>query len=275
MEQPSFEVEAITPFSESLIWQLNRDYYETSGINAWRDNVVPHELDHHKQPEIIQHGSFSIWVNYHAFGAYCDKTGGKALLPAFSTFYVQSACLLFLDENKSFYHTHAAYQQYVNSYGPDDFTGLIRMVYKQLSKLMLTELIAILRLSAYDSTVFKNLLPRFKQVSRKITVKERNRIAQTLHQVWDTYFTINEPFDLAYEIGGLFYDLAYYEHALTYFARSERLFGPNAEVYYNRALSYYQLRKDALFFKTLEDGKASFPDYDRFNELERLDMTSD
>ena len=39
-----YEVEAPTLFSESLIWQLNRDFYKDAGIDAWSSGNVPHHM---------------------------------------------------------------------------------------------------------------------------------------------------------------------------------------------------------------------------------------
>ena len=39
-----YEIEAFTPFSESKIWQLNRDFYHERGISAWSEGVVPHQM---------------------------------------------------------------------------------------------------------------------------------------------------------------------------------------------------------------------------------------
>ncbi|MFK7906891.1 MAG: hypothetical protein AB8B69_17290, partial [Chitinophagales bacterium] len=44
MEKKRYEIEGEKPFSESLIWQLNRDYYDQEGVNAWSSGVVPHHL---------------------------------------------------------------------------------------------------------------------------------------------------------------------------------------------------------------------------------------
>lgn len=49
MKNESFEIEATTPFSESSIWQLNRDYYQREGIAAWQDGTVPHNLTSNSQ----------------------------------------------------------------------------------------------------------------------------------------------------------------------------------------------------------------------------------
>ena len=44
MEHKKHLIDPIKPFSESLIWQLNRDYYQETGIDAWRKGIVPHNL---------------------------------------------------------------------------------------------------------------------------------------------------------------------------------------------------------------------------------------
>ena len=44
MEQKHYEVESSTPFSESKIWQLNRDYYNKEGMKAWQSGEVPHYM---------------------------------------------------------------------------------------------------------------------------------------------------------------------------------------------------------------------------------------
>ena len=124
-----------------------------------------------------------------------------------------------------------------------------------MAQMSLKELIAMLRMSAYDSTMFKNFLPRLKQLITRISFAERNRLAQTMHQTWNMYFTLNESFDLAYEIGGILYDLGFFREALEYFQYSINLFGHTADVYYNQALCYYQLREDSLFLKTLTEAK--------------------
>lgn len=233
-----------------------------------------HDLEKRKEPEIIVHGSFSFWVNYHALSTFCKKRGGKVLFPDFSNFHLDIGCLLFLPDGETYVQTDAAYQQFVNDFGPDDFNTLKRLAYANISKLNIKDLIALIRLSAYDSTIFIKLLPRIKQVSRAITFNERRRLEQTLHQVWEMYFSISEAYDLAYEIGGVFYDLGFYDAALNQFEHSINLFGQRADVYYNKALCYYQLRQDALFVEILKEAKAAFPNSEVLGKLDQLDMTS-
>ena len=232
-----------------------------------------HNLQNKKVPDIVTHGSFSLWVNYHALGAYCTKQGGKALFPSFSNFHLEIGCLLFLEESETYPHIDTAYQQFIDQFGPDDFSSIKKLAYFNVNRLKLKELIALFRLGAYDSTLFINLLPRLKEVSQTITLNERTRLAQTLDRVWDMYFNIHEDFDLAYEIGGMLYDLGYYREALAYFQHSVDLFGQKADSYYNQALCYYQLRQDKLFYQTVEEAKKAFPNFDQLMHLEQLDMS--
>ena len=146
------------------------------------------------------------------------------------------------------------------------------MIYDNINSLSLIELITMMRMSFYDSTIFQTILPRLKQITHEITVNERRRLAQTMHEIWSMYFTINEPFDLAYGLGGLFYDLGFYSDALLYFDHSIAFLGPQSDTFYNIALCQYQLREDKGFIKTLTSIKKLFPTFDRLKELESLNL---
>ncbi len=44
VEQTLFPLEEKQRFSESLLWQLQREYFEQQGIEAWRQGIVPHYI---------------------------------------------------------------------------------------------------------------------------------------------------------------------------------------------------------------------------------------
>jgi tetratricopeptide (TPR) repeat protein len=233
-----------------------------------------HDLENAKEPEMITHGSMSFWVNYHAYSLYCEKKGGKALFPSYSTNHMELGCLLFLPDSGSYTETLSAYRRCVSDFGPDDFNGIKKFTYRHLDKMSILELINMLRLGAYDSSFFLNVLPHLKQIAQQITFNERRCLAETMHKTWNMYFTLNESNDLSFEIAGMFYLLGFYEEALQYFQYSSNLYGDKADVEYNRALCYYQLREDALFLKTLEKGKAAFPAFEKFAHLDTLDLSA-
>ena len=231
-----------------------------------------HTLNGKKEPDIISHGSFSLWVNYHALDSYCKKKGGSTLFPKFSNFHLELACLMFLPDGESYTETQTAYEKVVDDYGPDDFNSIKKLAYFNVAQLTLKELIAIFRLSVYDSNIFSKFFPKVKHLSKTITYEERERLIQTIDRVWEMYFHINEPFDLAYETGGVLYDLGDYTKALAKFEQSLGLYGDKADVHYNVALCYYQLRQDKQFYTAVEKGKGLFPDSELFVKLMGLDM---
>ncbi len=231
-----------------------------------------HDIENKKLPEMITHGSFSFWVNYHALSAYCKRQNGTSLFPSFSTFHLELACLILIPESESYHETKSSYRRSVDDFGPDDFNGFKRSTYKHIARMSFVELIGMMRLSAYDSTFFIKILPRLKQVSQKITINERSRLSQTMHQTWKTYFSLNETYDLAFEIGGMFYALGYYQDALNYFQHSIDLFGHTADVFYNRALCHYQLREDSSFSEVFKNAKIAFPGYSKWAHLDSLDL---
>jgi hypothetical protein len=233
-----------------------------------------YELENIKVPDMVTHGSLSFWVNFHALGAFCTQQGGKSLFTKFSNTHMELACLLFVEDSPSYFNTNLAYERFVNDFGPDDFNGIKKFVYKNMAKMELDELIGFLKLSHYDSTFFKNVLYRFKQLSTRVSFKQRKRLGQTMQEAWNNYFYIGESFDLAYELGGIFYDLGFYKDALFFFDASTVRFGEKADVFYNQILCYYQLREDVLFASTLTTASALYPDYPEFDALMALDLNA-
>ncbi|MBT8234111.1 MAG: SAM-dependent methyltransferase [Bacteroidia bacterium] len=231
------------------------------------------DLINDKEPDLVKHGSFSLLVNFHALKQFCLHLKGKVLFPTFSNFSIELGCLIFTDEVNNFIELEGAYDEYVEKFSPDDYNIIKEMCYSNVSNLKIKDLIAIYRLSKYDASVFINLLPKLKHSLNVISLKERERLAHVIDLVWLMYFNINEQVDLSYELGIILYDLAYYSNAANYFQHSISQNGMQADVIYNQALCYYQLRQDEQFYFTLNKAKAMFPDTEIFTSLEKLDMT--
>jgi tetratricopeptide (TPR) repeat protein len=232
------------------------------------------ELDNATIPDMVTHGSMSLEVNYHALSAYCHQKGGLAKFSDYSTHHLQLGCLIFSEDAASYSEVLSSYDRFVNNCGPDVFNGMKRFSYKHIATMETNELIGLLRMSYFDSTTFIKLIPRIKQVAQRISRSDRKSLAQTFNNVWEMYFTLNEDYDLAFEIGGILYALGYYDEALEYFDRSLSLYGNTTDEYYNRLLCYYQLRSDKLFISTLKNGKIKFPDFAGWAHMDQLDLNA-
>ena len=232
------------------------------------------DIDKKGLPDLVKHGSFSLWVNYHALGAYCEKQGGLSFFPQFATFHLQVGCMLFTKDSADYTSTKAAYTKYVDDFGPDDINSIKKLIYENMSAFSLIYILTLLRLSYYDSSLFLKLLPRIKEVAKKISYAERNRLSQTLDVVWEYYFDINESTNLAQELAGLLFDLGYYQKALVYYQHSTDKNGHETDTYYNTILCHYQLRQDALFTTALDKAETIFPDSKLFEKLHDLDLNA-
>jgi len=246
-----------------IVLSLDKGYHEI------------HDLENMVQPKMITHGSVSFNVNFHAYGLYCEKLGGKSMFPKFSTEHLELACLFFMDNPCSYTETEAAYHRVVNEFGPDDFNGLKKFNYKHVGLMSITDIIGFLRLGAYDSQLFINFLPTIKKRIKTISVNARTRIAQTLHETWNMYYFMESKEDLAFEMGGIFYELGLYEDAIKYFEHSKMEYEVTPDLYYNSALCYYQLRQDEKFSETLKLAKERFPNYKAYKHLDRLDLNAE
>jgi len=230
------------------------------------------DIDNQPKPNVIKHGSFSFWVNYHGLGAYCNKKGGISLFPNYSTFHIELTCFLMLDHSDHYRHTAFAYERFVNDFGPDDIDTIKKLAYKNAFELELFEIIALIRMAAYDSSFFMKFLPRIKILIQNISIEDRRRLSQILSQVGYFYFHIGEPEDVAYEIGGIYYDLGYYEESLMYFQTSIMHYGHKEDAYYNMGLCYYNLRMDVQFVDILTKVRQVFPHSPFIAQLEKLDL---
>lgn len=235
-------------------------------------NIV--DLAGRTEPEIIRHGSFSLYVNFHALGRYCDKCKGNKLFATSGDSSLQMACLLIVNNPTAFTETFKAYDQYVTDFGPDDYNVTKKLLYRMVKDLTLLELITSIRLGHYDSTLFLQLLPFIKKKSNTITKDDRSNLSDALHKIDQTFFDINEPISTSYEIGGLFYDLGFHQEALDIFNKMTLANGNEADIFYNKILCYYQLRRDDLFIKTLQEAKIAFPDFEKFAQLDQLDLAA-
>ncbi len=228
------------------------------------------DIDNKPLPDFVTHGSFSFQVNFHAFQEYCNYFDGKSCFPEGSNFHVELACLLCMPNPNTYTDTIASYEKNVNEFGPDDYYGMTKNHYTTIDKMSIKELLYLIRFSAFDSTFFINIMPSFKKAVENISKKERPRIRENLHSIWQHYFNINEPQDLAFEMGAMFFNLGYYDDALMYFDHSVHSNGSSEDVSYNRALCLYQLNRDEELKILIKLTNKTYPGFDKINELVKL-----
>jgi hypothetical protein len=147
-------------------------------------------LDYQPAPAPVRHGSFSLLVNYHAFRAFCERSGGQALLPTHYTSHITTGCFLLLDQQEAYTATRQAYQRFIENCGPDDFYTLSVHARRHQQSMTIAEILAYMRLSHYDSHLFAAYLPRLQQLAPGLDQEECQALSDLARRVWQGYFPL-------------------------------------------------------------------------------------
>jgi len=180
-------------------------------------------------------------VNYHAFKIFCEQQGGLALFPDHEHTSINIGCFVLVHEVERYSETRSAYQRSVQDFGPDDLYRIYRSARQQSGDMSVDDILAHLRLSLYDSHQCRYYLPRLLELAPTLDKNKRQAVTSAIEQVWKAYFPLREVFDLPYQIADLFYALEDYQHALLYFERSVKIYGPHTGTLYNMAVCHQLL----------------------------------
>jgi tetratricopeptide (TPR) repeat protein len=218
------------------------------------DKGTPHleELDGEAAPALVAHGSgFSLSVNYHAIFSYYRNLGGEARYSAYHHNSLYLSAVLALSEPAAYKEVQAAYTMSVEQSSPGDFYQLKLCFWEQAERMQIRELLAWLRLSGFDANFVWKASDRLLQLLPEAGDSEKIELGEVLQRVWEEFYSIDDPQDLAFTFGTLFYSLDRYEAALASFRESLRVDPTVHSTYYNMGLCYYELDQR-------EEAKTSF-----------------
>ena len=105
--------------------------------------------------------------------------------------------MLFLADALRYRETINAYERFVGDYGPDDYFSLKKLIEPHFATITYRDIMAVIRLSAYDARIFRQMLPRLFELLPTITDDERWNLFLAIPRIWDTYYPLGEPEDLA------------------------------------------------------------------------------
>ncbi|SEV89487.1 Putative S-adenosyl-L-methionine-dependent methyltransferase [Chitinophaga sp. YR573] len=205
------------------------------------------------EPYLALHGGcFSLTLNYHAIGEYFKNNKGIFL----STTHAHASidiCLLLSGKNSAdFIETKIAYELCVEQGSPDDFYLLTSAIAGKDTSFSLPQMIALLRLSRWDSAIFINNFMPVIENAGDLSDTLRQELYFALYKIWDNYFYIGEETDVCLYIGIVLCKMHYYPDALKFFEYSLSLKGANTAALYNIALYYYDLRQLDKCLDTIE-----------------------
>ncbi|OJJ19855.1 hypothetical protein BKI52_15350 [marine bacterium AO1-C] len=263
-----YEYEAIEepPFEQPSLRQLFRQYQQQMvnshllfphiGINCLMSikalslkglmlvtaDKAAHQLEkwqNRPEPYMALHGGcFSLTANYHALKEHCHLKGGKALLPGQASPGITIGAFLYVNKPENCHETLLSYQTHVEDFGTDDFFSIKKHVEQAIPAMSIRSMFAYLRLAHYDVKLFRQLLPRFYELTDTFNDQTRQEVLKAVQKVWRNYYPMGEHYDLAAEIGSLLQAIQLPAEALIFFQWSEQIQEPNEEIQYQQALCY-------------------------------------
>ncbi|PID86803.1 MAG: hypothetical protein CSB13_02690 [Chloroflexi bacterium] len=155
------------------------------------------------------HGSFSMMVNYHAIGQYIQLQGGQVLQASHYQSNLQVAAYLLGNTPQAGSETKLAFNDAVQSGGPDDFFSLKTALEPTLAQLTLPQILSYLRLSGWDADIFQDCFPHLRKQILQDTDTWHDDVYQVLLKIWQQYLPLQPADPLKQLIHILLTDMAY------------------------------------------------------------------
>lgn len=179
---------------------INEDSLEGRGI----PNLTKH------------HGCFSFTVNHHAIAQYTQNQGGQALIPNHLHRSLDMSAFLWGKPTSGYLETYQTYETAINQASPDDFFALKKALEPHFNTLTLKQILAYLRLSRWDFTIFFGCFDNLMQQVESASEPLRREIFIAIQNIWSTYYFIGEEQDLPFHLSMVLYKMGYYAEALDF-----------------------------------------------------------
>jgi tetratricopeptide (TPR) repeat protein len=194
-------------------------------------------------PFLSKHGCISMTVNFHAIELYFKELGGKAIHSIYEHESINVSLFVLGNSNHDFVETSMAYNEVIETIGPDDFYNIKKAIMPLSKSLTTKELLTFLRFTVWDA---RTLLELYNILLERIPSEENfpeYELVDAINKVWEYYFPIGEEGDLGYYLGSILGYLGHDNDALKFFESSLEFYGESPETNYEIALCYYNLEQ--------------------------------
>jgi hypothetical protein len=205
------------------------------------DKAIAHEEDlqlYQGPPTIEFHGPncFSQMVNFDAIGKYFVGMGGEALKPDKHSTGLSICGFLQFRPGDMFSGTAAAYSDAMGALGPDDLFALLAWLHPHMEEMSVPQILALLRLTRWDTTAFLRLFPIIARQLRTVAA-DRYDLRQSVLNTWANRYPVS-PEDnlLAFNCAVILLELRFFAEAMPLFHASEQALGRSAATSYNLGL---------------------------------------
>ncbi len=202
-------------------------------------------------------GSFSMMVNFDAVARVVRAGGGIALLPPYQAQHLVVGAFVLGELEAT--ETARRYADVLGEGGPDDIHGVRGAMQAIGGTLNLRQALSLLRTTRWDTKTFIELFPTLFELAAAAPSQLRSDLAVAVQRVWDEWFPIGEPVDVALFIGILLSRIGRHREALVLFAASHELMGSTPEAHFGAARAHHGLRELDEALKEVREALALQP----------------
>ncbi len=246
---------------------FNDDIILISADKGYKNEEVMYKNYH---PFLSKHGCISMTVNFHAIELYFRGLGGKAIHSLYEHENINVSLFLFSESNHDFIETSMAYNEVIETIGPDDFYNMKKAIMPLSKSLTTRELLTFLRFTVWDA---RTLLELYNILLERIEIEEnfpKDEVVDAINKVFEYYFPIGEEGDLGYYFGSILGYLGHDEDALKFFEASLEFYGECPETNYEIALCYYNLQEIDRALEYTEKSLSLDSDFEEVKNLKSM-----
>lgn len=246
-------------------------------ISADKGYKNEESMDKNYHPFLSKHGCISMTVNFHAIELYFKELGGRAIHSIYEHENINVSLFMVSNSDNDFIETSMAYNEIIESVGPDDFFIMKKAIMPLSNSLTTKELLTFLRFTVWDS---RTLLELYNILIERIENEEnfpKDELTDAINKVWEYYFPIGEEGDLGYYFGSILGYLGYDNDALKLLESSLEFYGECPETNYEIALCYYNLQQIDKSLEYTEKSIGLDSDFEQGKNLKNIieDILSD
>ena len=218
---------------------------------------------------LVRHGgAFSLMVNYDAIGQYFRLRDGQVLRPLHRHRSLHVAAFLLGQPPDGHGETELAYEEFLERFGPDDYSTLLKRVEQHYEEMKLEDLLAALRWSGWDAGMLMDVFPVLMDQAESASEPLRQEVCWAIQQVWETDYPLGEEEeDLAFHLGMLLYVMDRPEPAVTFFEHSLRLCAEEPGTHFNLGMCHVRLRQDERALECFERALALDAGFSQAQEM--------
>jgi tetratricopeptide (TPR) repeat protein len=205
-----------------------------------------------QKPHFAFHGSFSLMVNFHALNLYYNIKKNSDVIVQDDGEGMSIIGFAANETYDNFGLFKNRFMKYANEFNVQNFMNLKNFYMDKIDTLSISEMVALLSLSNYDSKILLDIANHFVQKLSSISVKMKHNILTNLKKIERNHFFLPNKENTIFELARVNYCLGNYAESVRLYKISIKYYGESLETLFNMGLSAYYADKKTIALECLE-----------------------